>query len=128
MGNYPSLQKPFLLCLSSPRPKIFKTHKKPPNTPSFGSLERFLVSQWFEWVLSTVENQLIFVSLRVAVIHRGHHICNWPPWLGWLRGTGGWRFFGQGLVNVMSELLMLLGVLRAGLGGGHLKRLGLGLG
>ena len=121
----PAPKKPFALCLSSPRTRFLKTHKKPQNTPSFGSLERFLVSQWFEWVLSAVENQLIFVTFAVAVIHGGHHICNCPPGLGWLRGTGGWRFFGQGLLNVMSKLLVLLGLGLFSLGLGWLQGLGL---
>ena len=84
-----------------------------------------MVAQRFERVLPSMENQLIFVTFAIAVIHGGYHICNRPPWLGWLRCTGGWRFFGQGLLNVMGKLLVLLGLGLFSLGLGWLQGLGL---
>ena len=85
-----------------------------------------MVTQWLEWVLSSVEHKLVFVTFAIAVIQGGHGICDRHPGLGWLRGTEGWRLCGQGLLNVMGQLLVLLGLGLLGLGLGWLQWLRLG--
>jgi hypothetical protein len=46
--------------------------------------------------------------------------------LGWVLGTGDWRFFGQGLLNLMGKPLVLLGLGLFSLGLGWLQGLRLG--
>ena len=71
-------------------PRFLKHTQKPPKTPSFGALERFLVAQGLEWVLSSMEHQLVFVPIAVTVCHGGPARCDRGLGLDCLGLGGAW--------------------------------------